>query len=195
MSVWARLKREILSIFSGVREGLTEVAERVSKKVHIEKLQWEKTALEKRIAKASITLGQKICECFPFPTDGPLREDIINVVEEIRTLHHRHRFLDTQIAEKRDDALTERLEELRTALSLNEAIILPLSLHSPSPLIGQSITALSLPPGFILVCLLRKSRLYLPAQHITLREGDRLLLLGFEKDRDKVLSPKSVDNL
>ena len=201
-----RVIRDVWVGWGGLKEGVVEVAERLSRRVQLLKRSAEASEFERSLDELYRQLGHRIEEYRTGGPDGgnggqpgeltPLPEDhevtrLVAASLEVKAgLDRVERQIRILKAEGRDDDLTIFLEALRRTSGRVEVVVLP----ADSPAIGMSVGELHLPDEVRLVGLQHEHVVSFPrpespeSDDTRLSPGDRLLMIGLDRPMDEVVA-------
>lgn len=188
-----RLQKELSVTGTALHEAVVSIAERVNRKVQILRLHWQASSVLERIDAVSHDLGHQIVDQIarrPFerrPLDPDLSEvdGIINrAATRIQTLKQSLVELDLQIRQLKLETIHEDLLRLQQDLSQRSAGIERVLIPQSSAAVGQRIGDVPRSSSIHIATVMRGPFLLAPAEDLTFRTGDIVVLMGGQTELD-----------
>lgn len=204
LSVARRVVRDVMIGWSGLREGVFEIAERLNRRVQLLRWSTEAAEHERTLNELYRQLGQQIeqthlglgnggdlSHTIPAtsatgalatdPNMSHVVEAVMHVKAELERLERRMRALK---AEGREDEVESFLQALWRSGGRVEVVSLP----PDSPAVGLRLPDLRLPEDVRLVGLQRGQVVLTVQDDLSLMAGDRLLIVGPDRAMDEAVA-------
>ncbi|NOS78846.1 MAG: hypothetical protein HOP35_12960 [Nitrospira sp.] len=186
-----RLHKELSITGTALHETVVSIAERVNRKVQILRLHWQASSVLERIDAVSHDLGHQIVDQIARhpsehrPTD---LSDVDNTIDRattrIQTLKQALVELDVQIRQLKLETIHEDLLRLQQDLSQRSAGIERIMILRNSHAVGQRIGDVPRASSIHIATVMRGPFLLAPAEDLTFRTGDIVVLMGGQTELD-----------
>jgi hypothetical protein len=192
-----RFAKEVKITAEAFRESIIAIAERVNRKVQLLMLHWQASSIHEQIDIAHHHLGQGLCDVLT-RSHGSVWHGgtvvgthaemvLLESIGKIRLLKQELQGLDTLVRELETDTLREDLITLQHDLSLRSALIRRVVVEPDALANGRSVVQLELPSTVRLTAILRGPMLISSVEHVELRSGDIIVLVGPRTDLQQSL--------
>lgn len=188
-----RLQKELSVTGTALHEAVVSIAERVNRKVQILRLHWQASSVLERIDTVSQDLGHQIVDQITRrPSERPTLDpdlsevdSIINrAITRIQTLKQSLIALDVQIRQLKLETIHEDLLRLQQDLSQRSAGIERVMIPQSSAAVGQRIGDVPHSSSIHIATVMRGPFLLPPAEDLTFRTGDIVVLMGGQTELD-----------
>lgn len=188
-----RLQKELSVTGTALHEAVVSIAERVNRKVQILRLHWQASALLERIDGVAHDLGQQIDS--QIGRRSPERQlsdadlsEVDNTVNRatmrIQALKQSLIQIDVQIRQLKMETIHEDLLRLQQDLSQRSAGIERIMIPRAAAAIGQRIGDVPGSSSVHIATVMRGPFLLAPAEDLTFRPGDIVVLMGTQTELD-----------
>lgn len=188
-----RLQKELSVTGTALHEAVVSIAERVNRKVQILRLHWQASALLERIDGVAHDLGQQIDS--QIGRRSPERQlsdadlsEVDNTVNRatmrIQALKQSLIQIDVQIRQLKMETIHEDLLRLQQDLSQRSAGIERIMIPRAAAAIGQRIGDVPGSSSVHIATVMRGPFLLAPAEDLTFRPGDIVVLMGAQTELD-----------
>jgi hypothetical protein len=197
LELLGRIQQELSITGSAIYETVLALAERANRKVQVLRLHSQASSLLSQIEEVHGELGRQIATLSarrpPSSHEPPLRSDQLDSLlgqagDRVQHLKRTLLNVDSQIRELKLETIHHELLTLQQDLSLRAAAIERLPLARGSPMIGRTLSEMTLPSSVRLVTVLRGPFLVPPDQTLVLRVDDILVMIGLQEDLARVTS-------
>ena len=197
LELFGRIQQELSITGSAIYETVLALAERANRKVQVLRLHNQASNLLSEIELGHGDLGRQIAELCakrpPFshestPLSDQLEGFLDQAVDRIQQMKQTLLSVDSQIRELKLETIHHELLTLQQDLSLRAAAIERFSLVQGSPIVGRTLTEMTLPPSVRLITVLRGPFLVPPDNSLALRVDDVLVMIGIKTDLEQVSS-------
>ena len=184
-----RIYKELTITLEGLKKGILEIAITTSESTQVAKLLFRIYELEKRLERLYIDTGKLVYELRHLPVNEIIEnKDIIDYIDKIKILQQDITKVEKEINLLREETIKSKLDELKQYMRRGGFTIDDLVPSKNSEVIGKKIRELRLPPGLIIISLIRHDLLIIPHEDMQIDEGDRIFILG-SRDRIKEAAP------
>jgi len=184
-----RIYKELTITLDGLKKGILEIAITTSESTQVAKLLFRIYELEKRLERLYIDTGKLVYELRHLPVNELIENnDIIDYLDKIKILQQDITKVEKEINLLREETIKSKLDELKQYMRRGGFTIDDLVPSKNSEVIGKKIRELRLPPGLIIISLIRHDLLIIPHEDMQIDEGDRIFILG-SRDRIKEAAP------
>jgi len=184
-----RIYKELTITLEGLKKGILEIAITTSESTQVAKLLFRIYELEKRLERLYIDIGKLVYELRHLPVNEIIEnKDIIDYIDKIKILQQDITKVEKEINLLREETIKSKLDELKQYMRRGGFTIDDLVPSKNSEVIGKKIRELRLPPGLIIISLIRHDLLIIPHEDMQIDEGDRIFILG-SRDRIKEAAP------
>ena len=184
-----RIYKELTITLDGLKKGILEIAITTSESTQVAKLLFRIYELEKRLERLYIDTGKLVYELRHLPVNELIENnDIIDYLDKIKILQQDITKVEKEINLLREETIKSKLDELKQYMRRGGFTIDDLVPSKNSEVIGKKIRELRLPPGLIIISLIRHDLLIIPHEDMQIDEGDRIFILGL-RDRIKEAAP------
>ena len=184
-----RIYKELTITLDGLKKGILEIAITTSESTQVAKLLFRIYELEKRLERLYIDIGKLVYELRHLPVNEIIEnKDIIDYIDKIKILQQDITKVEKEINLLREETIKSKLDELKQYMRRGGFTIDDLVPSKNSEVIGKKIRELRLPPGLIIISLIRHDLLIIPHEDMQIDEGDRIFILG-SRDRIKEAAP------
>ncbi|MGH7167580.1 MAG: TrkA C-terminal domain-containing protein, partial [Nitrospiraceae bacterium] len=178
--------KEISVTQDAAREIVIGLSERVNRKVQTLKLHWRAASLSDQRESALQELGAYLASLLAQASGLPERDSerqgaearLVEAASRVRGLKKESMQLDTLVRELEADTLREDLLRIQQDLTVRAATLERISVAQGSSVLGQPVSHLSLPPATRVVAVCRGPAFLAVDQHLVLRAGDIVILVG-----------------
>lgn len=188
-----RLQKELSVTGTALHEAVVSIAERVNRKVQILRLHWQASALLERIDGVAHDLGQQIDS--QIGRRSPERQlsdadlsEVDNTVNRatmrIQALKQSLIQIDVQIRQLKMETIHEDLLRLQQDLSQRSAGIERIMIPRAAAAIGQRVGDVPGSSSVHIATVMRGPFLLAPAEDLTFRPGDIVVLMGAQTELD-----------
>lgn len=188
-----RLQKELSITGTVLHESVLAIAERVNRKVQILRLHWEASSLLERIDEVTHDLGHEIAG--QIGRRSPERQlpdadlsDVDNTVNRaamrIQALKQSLIEIDVQIRQLKLETIHDDLLRLQQDLSQRSAGIERIMIPRGSSAIGQRLGEVPRSSSIHIATVMRGPFLLAPAEDLTFRPGDIVVLMGGQTELD-----------
>lgn len=188
-----RLQKELSITGTVLHESVLAIAERVNRKVQILRLHWEASSLLERIDEVTHDLGHEIAG--QIERRSPERQlpdadlsDVDNTVNRaamrIQALKQSLIEIDVQIMQLKLETIHDDLLRLQQDLSQRSAGIERIMIPRGSSAIGQRLGEVPRSSSIHIATVMRGPFLLAPAEDLTFRPGDIVVLMGGQTELD-----------
>lgn len=188
-----RLQKELSVTGTALHEAVVSIAERVNRKVQILRLHWQASALLERIDGIAHDLGQQIDS--QIGRRSPERQlsdadlsEVDNTVNRatmrIQALKQSLIQIDVQIRQLKMETIHEDLLRLQQDLSQRSAGIERIMIPRAAAAIGQRVGDIPRSSSVHIATVMRGPFLLAPAEDLTFRPGDIVVLMGAQTELD-----------
>lgn len=188
-----RLQKELSVTGTALHEAVVSIAERVNRKVQILRLHWQASALLERIDGVAHDLGQQIDS--QIGRRSPERQlsdadlsEVDNTVNRatmrIQALKQSLIQIDVQIRQLKMETIHEDLLRLQQDLSQRSAGIERIMIPRAAAAIGQRVGDVPGSSSVHIATVMRGPFLLAPAEDLTFRPGDIVVLMGTQTELD-----------
>lgn len=187
-----RIRRDLTITLEGFRETVIAIADHVTRKVQIMSLHWQAASTLGQMKTAHRDLGRQLAETVarrPDPLHPPAPEDLSEVerqlIEATRRIQSLKRDMgrtDGMIGDLELEALREDWLTFQRDLALRSAAIQRLVVPRGSAAIDRTVSEVGLPPSVRLVAVIRGPAVLVAFEHLRVRAGDTVVLLGQRDD-------------
>ena len=185
-----RIYKELTITLEGLKKGILEIAITTSESTQVAKLLFRIYELEKRLERLYIDIGKLVYELRHLPVNEIIEnKDIIDYIDKIKILQQDITKVEKEINLLREETIKSKLDELKQYMRRGGFTIDDLVPSKNSEVIGKKIRELRLPPGLIIISLIRHDLLIIPHEDMQIDEGDRLFILGL---RDRIKEAASL---
>ena len=188
-----RLQKELSVTSTALHEAAVSIAERVNRKVQILRLHWQASSVLERIDAISQDLGHQIVDQIsrrpserrPLDPDLSVVDNTIHrAATHIQTLKQSLVELDVQIRQLKMETIHEDLLRLQQDLSQRSAGIERAMIPHSSAAVGQRIGDVPRSSSIHIATVMRGPFLLAPAEDLTFRTGDIVVLMGAQTELD-----------
>ncbi len=188
-----RLQKELSVTGTALHEAVVSIAERVNRKVQILRLHWQASSVLERIDAVSHDLGHQIVDQIarrpsehrPLDPDFSEVDSTINrATARIQTLKQSLVELDVQIRQLKLETIHEDLLRLQQDLSQRSAGIERVLIPQGAAAVGQRIGDVPRSSSIHIATVMRGPFLLAPAEDLTFRTGDIVVLMGGQTELD-----------
>ena len=188
-----RLQKELSVTSTALHEAVVSIAERVNRKVQILRFHWQASSVLERIDAISQDLGHQLVDQISRrpserrPLDPDLSEvdnTIHRAATRIQTLKQSLIELDVQIRQLKLETIHEDLLRLQQDLSQRSAGIERVMIPHSSAAVGQRIGDVPRSSSIHIATVMRGPFLLAPAEDLTFRTGDIVVLMGGQTELD-----------
>lgn len=176
-----QIRRDLTLSLEGFRETVLAVAERVTRRVQILTLRWHAAATLDQIRVLQQKTGEHVA-ALPQEDPAALDQRLADSARRIQALKRDLERTDGLISELDMEVLREDLLALQRDLAARAASMERLVLPKGAVSIGHTVAELSLPQAVRVAAVFRGPMLLLSFEHVRLRAGDIVLLLGHRDD-------------
>ncbi|MGH7235013.1 MAG: TrkA C-terminal domain-containing protein [Nitrospiraceae bacterium] len=181
-----RIRKEVSVTQDAVREIVIGLSERVNRKVQTLKLHWRAASLSDQRESALQELGAYLASLLAQTSGLPERDSerlgaearVVEAASRVRGLKKESMEIDALVRELEADALREDLLRIQQDLTVRAATLERISVPQGSSVLGQPVSHLSLPPATRVVAVCRGPAFLAVDQHLVLRAGDIVILVG-----------------
>ncbi|MGH7250814.1 MAG: TrkA C-terminal domain-containing protein [Nitrospiraceae bacterium] len=181
-----RIRKEVSVTQDAVREIVIGLSERVNRKVQTLKLHWRAASLSDQRESALQELGAYLASLLVQTSGLPERDSerlgaearVVEAASLVRGLKKESMEIDALVRELEADALREDLLRIQQDLTVRAATLERISVPQGSSVLGQPVSHLSLPPATRVVAVCRGPAFLAVDQHLVLRAGDIVILVG-----------------
>ncbi|OGW54611.1 MAG: hypothetical protein A2Y48_04425 [Nitrospirae bacterium RIFCSPLOW2_12_42_9] len=185
-----RIYKELTITLDGLKKGILEIAITTSESTQVAKLLFRIYELEKRLERLYIDTGKLVYELRHLPVNELIENnDIIDYLDKIKILQQDITKVEKEINLLREETIKSKLDELKQYMRRGGFTIDDLVPSKNSEVIGKKIRELRLPPGLIIISLIRHDLLIIPHEDMQIDEGDRIFILGL---RDRIKEAASL---
>lgn len=185
-----RIYKELTITLEGLKKGILEIAITTSESTQVAKLLFRIYELEKRLERLYIDIGKLVYELRHLPVNELIEnKDIIDYLDNIKILQQDIIMVEKEINLLREETIKSKLDELKQYMRRGGFTIDELVVSKNSEVIGKKIRELRLPPGLIIISLIRHDLLIIPHEDMQIDEGDRIFILG---SRDRIKEAASL---
>jgi len=185
-----RIYKELTITLEGLKKGILEIAITTSESTQVAKLLFRIYELEKRLERLYIDTGKLVYELRHLPVNEIIEnKDIIDYIDKIKILQQDITKVEKEINLLREETIKSKLDELKQYMRRGGFTIDDLVPSKNSEVIGKKIRELRLPPGLIIISLIRHDLLIIPHEDMQIDEGDRIFILGL---RDRIKEAASL---
>lgn len=188
-----RLQKELSITGTALHETILAISERVNRKVQILRLHWQASSLLEQIDEVTHDLGQRIVgQIGRRSPDRPLSDmdlsevdSIVNrAVLRIQALKQALIDLDVQIRQLKLETIHEDLLRLQQDLSQRSAGIERIIIPRGVTAVGQRLGDVPRSSSIHIVTVMRGPFLLAPAEDLTFRPGDIVVIMGSQTELD-----------
>lgn len=188
-----RLQKELSITGTALHETVIAISERVNRKVQILRLHWQASILLEHIDEVTHDLGQQIVgqigrrssERTLSTSDlSDVDHSVNRATARIHTLKQSLVELDVQIRQLKLETIHEDLLRLQQDLSHRSAAIERVMIPQSSGAIGQRLGDVPRSSSIHIATVLRGPFLLAPAEDLTFRSGDIVVLVGGQTELD-----------
>jgi Trk K+ transport system NAD-binding subunit len=164
----------------GLKEALMAVAERVTHRVQVAKLQFQADDTEARLRQAYESLGQCLYTTHTAQTPETLKviDEALPVCESIRAEQRTLQTIRDQLVSQYEDALTIPLIRLHEDLQAGGGSVERVTIAPGLGADGRRLAELALPESVEVVLIRRGESLLFPHAETVLKAGDQVTLIG-----------------
>ena len=181
-----RIRKEVSVTQDAVREIVIGLSERVNRKVQTLKLHWRAASLSNQRESALQELGAYLATLLAQVSGLPERDSerqgaearLVEAASQVRGLKKESMQIDALVRELEADTLREDLLRIQQDLTVRAATFERISVAQGSSVLGQPVSHLSLPPATRVVAVCRGPAFLAVDQHLVLRAGDIVILVG-----------------
>jgi chromosome segregation ATPase len=188
-----RLQKELSITSTALHETIVSISERVNRKVQILRLHWQASTLLERIDGVTHDLGQQIAG--QIARRSPDRQastsdlsevdhTITRATSRIQALKQSLGDLDVQIRQLKLETIHEDLLRLQQDLSQRSAGIERVMIPRSATAIGQRVADVPRSASIHIATVIRGPFLLTPAEDLTFRAGDIIVLMGGQPELD-----------
>jgi len=191
-----RIRKEISVTQDAVREVVIGVSERVNRKVQTLKLHWRAASLSDQRESALQELGAYLATFLAQTSGLPERDSerqgaearLVEAASRVRGLKKESMQIDALVRELEADTLREDLLRIQQDLTVRAATLERISVAQGSSVVGLAVSHLSLPSATRVVAVCRGPSFLAVDQHLVLRAGDIVILVGPRAELKTVVS-------
>ncbi len=181
-----RIRKEISVTQDAVREIIIGLSERVNRKVQTLKLHWRAASLSDQRESVLHELGAYLATLLAQASGLPERDSerhgaearLVEGASRVRELKKESMQIDALVRELEADTLREDLLRIQQDLTVRAATLERIVVAPGSSVLGQPVSHLSLPPATRVVAVCRGPAFLAVDQHLVLRAGDIVILVG-----------------
>lgn len=164
---------------AGIKEAAMAVAERVTRRVQIAKLQLQAADAEARLQQAYESLGHCLYTTHTAKSPDATRiDETLPLCEDIRAEQRTLQEIRDRLTSRYDDILSVPLVRLQEDLQDGGGAVERVTITPASPADGRPLSAVRLPEGVRIVLVRRADVLLLPTDDLVLKAGDQVTILG-----------------
>lgn len=188
-----RLQKELSITSTALHETVVSISERVNRKVQILRLHWQASTLLERIDNVAHDLGQQIVDriarCSPdrhaSASDlSEVEQTVSRATSRIQSLKQSLSELDLQIRQLKLETIHEDLLRLQQDLSQRSSGIERVMIPRTATAIGQRVADMPRSASIHIATVIRGPFLLAPADELTFRAGDIVVLMGGQTELD-----------
>lgn len=188
-----RLQKELSITGTALHETILAISERVNRKVQILRLHWQASSLLEQIDEVTHDLGQRIVgQIGRRSPDRPLSDMDLSEVDSIvnraalriQALKQALIDLDVQIRQLKLETIHEDLLRLQQDLSQRSAGIERIIIPRGVTAVGQRLGDVPRSSSIHIVTVMRGPFLLAPAEDLTFRPGDIVVIMGSQTELD-----------
>lgn len=188
-----RLQKELSITGTALYETILAISERVNRKVQILRLHWQASSLLERIDEVAQEVGQQlVAQVGRRSSDRPLSDadlceidhSVNHATARIQALKHSLIEIDVQIRQLKLETIHEDLLRLQQDLSQRSAGIERIMIPRGSAAIGQRLSEVPRSTSIHIATVMRGPFLLAPAEDLTFRPGDIVVLMGAQTELD-----------
>lgn len=188
-----RLQKELSITGTALHETVLAVSERVNRKVQILRLHWQASSLLERIDGVTHDLGEQVAGQIARRSperhlaDADLSEvdhAVLRAASRIHTLKQSLVDIDLRIRQLKLETIHEDLLRLQQDLGQRSAAIERIMIPRGSGAIGQRLSAVPRSSSIHIATIMRGPFLLAPAEDLTVRAGDIVVLMGGQTELD-----------
>lgn len=191
-----RIRKEISVTQDAVREIIIGLSERVNRKVQTLKLHWRAASLSDQRQSVLQELGAYLATLLAQASGLPERDSerhgaearLVEAASRVRVLKKDSMQIDALVRELEADTLREDLLRIQQDLTVRAATFERILVAQGSSVLGQPVSHLSLPPATRVVAVCRGPAFLAVDQHLVLRAGDIVILVGPRTELKTVVS-------
>lgn len=155
------------------------VAERVSQRVQVAKLQLQAEDAEARLRQSYVALGQALYDFRSArPADGLQLERVQPLYETIRSEQRALQSVRDRLASRYDDILVMPLISLQEDLQAAGGTVERVTISPASQADGRLLSDVSLPESVRIVLVRRGDAILFPLPQLVLKAGDQVTVIG-----------------
>lgn len=194
----SRFRKELILTGNALYETVLAVAERVSRKVQVLRLHAQATRELHAIRKLHCDIGRRMAEQFgsfsngtalppPHAPMATVDAMITGAVSRVRQSREHLTRIEGRIRELKCEVAHEELLAIQRDLALRDAALERIVVARGAPIAGRPLGALATPDTTRVVAAFRGPFLLPITEHLILRPGDVVLLIGLRVDLDPLL--------
>jgi hypothetical protein len=194
----ARFRKELILTGSALYETVLAVAERVSRKVQVLRLHAQATRELAGIRNLHCDIGRRMTQHFgsslhgspvspPHDSMATLDAMIAGAVSRARESRNQLARIESRIRELKCEVAHEELLVVQRDLMLRDAALERIVVARGAPIAGQPLGRLAMPGTTRVVAAFRGPFLLPVTDHLVLRSGDVVLVVGLRADLDPLL--------
>jgi Trk K+ transport system NAD-binding subunit len=172
--------RALAMTLDGLKEALMAVAERVTRRVQVAKLQFQADDTEARLRQAYESLGQCLYTTHTAQTPETLKviDEALPVCENIRAEQRTLQSIRDRLISQYEDVLTIPLIRLHEDLQAGGGTLERVTITPGLGADGRRLADLALPESVEVVLVRRGESLLFPHAETVLKAGDQVTLIG-----------------
>jgi|GEM_PF-1661381 len=182
MNIFQSSLRTISISFDGAREAVMAIAERVTRRVQLTKLQLQAQDAEERLRQAQEALGQCLYTAHAAPSLAQVpvatNEGALPLCDNIRAEQHRLQAIRERLASQQDETLSLALSRLQDDLQVGGGSMERVTIPPTAQADGRPLCEVALPESVRIALIRRSEDILVPSEQVVLRAGDQVTVIG-----------------